>query len=124
MVQLKPSFDTKQFSFVSENVHFNCYLLDLNSSMFIWIGDPSNSFDSLTLALNTAKITSGGGFSLDAITSSTLMGNLLDPFHQNLCKKLSAKFKRPVFLSLNVEVQPEKTPVFEKNLFSTLVSHL
>ena len=48
------------------------------------------------------------------------MGNVLDSYNENLCRKLSSKLKKPVLLSLNMEIQPDQTPLFEKNLIAKL----
>ena len=117
MVQLKPTFDTKQFNFQSDNIQFHCYILDLKNSLFLWIGDATQTLDSLAIALQTSQTSDE---SKSGTTCSTLMGNVLDSYNENLCRKLSSKLKKPVLLSLNMEIQPDQTPLFEKSLIAKL----
>merc|ERR1719433_2417797 len=106
---MKPSLDTKQFCLKLEGVQAHCYLLNLKNSIFLWVGDESKKFDSLSLAQFVTLVSSGDS----KVYSANLMGNILDPFHQNLCWKLSSKLKMPVFLCLNIHIPQEKCAHFE-----------
>ena len=118
MVNMKPSLDTKQFALKLDGVEAHCYLLNLKNSLFLWVGDESKKFDSLSLAQFVTLVSSGDS----KVYSANIMGNILDPFHQSLCRKISSKLKMPVFLSLNIHVPQENSAVFEKQLIKDVIT--
>ena len=88
-------------------------IVQMEDCFFMWIGDENKPImDDLSFAFPSKDESQS--------VATKLMGPVADTISNNLAKRLSKKFGKPVYLSFNIQVDNLSLPEIEKSVHEEL----
>ncbi|KAG2217198.1 hypothetical protein INT45_005407 [Circinella minor] len=102
--------DTQMY--ITEAIHFQ--LVQMNKSMFIWVGKQQSNMKDLSIAMPPT-----GSQSIASVT--TVLGQDISEQSRNLGRRLGSKYQQQFFISLDIGNQDEMLMAFVEKKLSELI---
>ncbi|XP_078041706.1 proteasome assembly chaperone 4 [Augochlora pura] len=95
---------------------FSCHAIKMDNCLYLWVGDSKeNVMNDLSFAIVSP-------FAKEPLTTHVL-GAISDDTSSNLAQRLSKKLSKPVYVSLNVQVNHPTLFILETKLRDELTTH-
>ncbi|KAI9470431.1 hypothetical protein BDB00DRAFT_985357 [Zychaea mexicana] len=102
-------------TYVSEPIHFQ--LVQMNKSMFVWVGKQQASMKDLSIAMPPIA-----SQSIPSVT--TVLGQDIAEQSRNLGRRLAAKYQQQFFISLDVGNQDDMLVAFVEKKLSAMIKRV
>ncbi|TGZ66628.1 hypothetical protein CRM22_005234 [Opisthorchis felineus] len=115
-------------------IRLKFYTLRLNGSLLVWIGGENGHFSGLSMCVpSPGNVDSLNSSKVYGASSGLLPGSSLGLNEENLSRKVTKRFRCPVFLSLSLppeldavwdQIDPCTQETFSKDVETSLFDHL
>ncbi|CAH8634544.1 unnamed protein product [Heterobilharzia americana] len=97
-------FDSRQVicDLPEYSIQLKLFILQLNGSLFIWIGDEENKLSGLSVCLPSRSVISTQHHSTTIYSANGASSNPFSEYEENLSCKISKRYNCPVFVSISL----------------------
>ncbi|XP_071638486.1 proteasome assembly chaperone 4 [Temnothorax longispinosus] len=116
-VELLPcSFKFHDFTAKVSDVNINCQIIKMEDCLYLWIGDSANRI------MGDLSVAFKSNFERQPIATK-IMGSVADATSMNMAKRLSMKFKKPIYVSFNITADNIVLPGIERRIQEEFRTH-